>query len=65
MAPEHRSYREQIEQERKRRDAERVEAERAYAIERTRENGRDDLAALLEASKISAGEAFFRLHARR
>ena len=65
MSPELRSYRQQIEQERKRRDAELAEAERAYAISRTREKGRDDLAAFLEAGEISAGEAFFRLHARR
>jgi len=45
--------------------AELTEAERAYAISRTREKDRDDLAALLEAAKISAAEAFFRLHARR
>ena len=65
MAPDHRSYREHIEQERKRRDAELAAAECAYAIDRTREKDRDDLAALLEAGEISAGEAFFRLHARR
>jgi len=64
MAPEHRSYREQIEQERERRDAELAEVERAYAISRTREKGRDDLAALLEAGEIAAGEALIRLHSR-
>jgi hypothetical protein len=62
----HRSYRRQVRQEqRKRRDAELTEAERAYAIERTRGKGRDDLTRMLEAGTISAGEAFFRLHARR
>jgi hypothetical protein len=66
LAMKHRSYRRQKQQEqRRRRDAELTEAERAYAIGRTREKGRDDLASLLEAGQISAGEAFFRLHARR
>ena len=63
--PEHRSYRQQMEQEQKRRDAERAALERAYAVSRAREKGRDDFAALLEAEEISAGEAFYRLHARR
>ena len=39
--------------------------ERDLALQRAREFGRGDLAELLEAGEISAGEAFFRLHARR
>jgi hypothetical protein len=54
-----------MEQHRARRDAERAALERDLAINRTRKRGRDDLAELLEAGEISAGEAFFRLHARR
>jgi hypothetical protein len=49
----------------RRRDAERTELERDLALQRARELGREDLAELLEAGQISAGEAFFRLHARR
>ena len=60
-----RSYRQEAEQERQRRDAERSALERDLALQRAREFGRDDLAELLEAGEISAGEAFFRLHARR
>ena len=59
----HWSYRREVKQEqRQRRDAERAEAERGYAIERTR---REDLAAPLEAGEIGPGESFMRLHARR
>jgi hypothetical protein len=57
-------YRQQIEQARQQRDAELAEAERIYAIAPAREKGRQDLAALLEAAEISAGEAFVRLHGR-
>jgi ParB family transcriptional regulator, chromosome partitioning protein len=60
-----RSYRQEAEQERQRRDAERSALERDLALQRAREFGRGDLAELLEAGEISAGEAFFRLHARR
>jgi hypothetical protein len=34
-------------------------------IRRVRDRGREDLAELLAAGRISAGEAFLRLHARR
>ena len=62
----HWSYRREVKQEqRQRRDAERAEAERGYAIERTRAKGREDLAAPLEAGEIGPGELFMRLHARR
>jgi hypothetical protein len=65
LPDDHTSYWQEMEQHRAGRDAERAALERAYAIERAREKGRDDLAELLEAGTIGAGEAFFRLHARR
>ena len=65
LAPDHRSYRQEMEEFHRRRDAERTELERDLALQRARELGREDLAELLEAGQISAGEAFFRLHARR
>ena len=47
------------------RRAKRREAERSALEQRAREFGRDDLAELLEAGKITTGEAFYRLHTRR
>ena len=52
------------EEARQREAAERAANELAYALERMREKGRNDLAALLEAGEISAIEAFTRLHGR-
>jgi hypothetical protein len=54
MAPDHRLYREQMEQDRQHRDA-RAALERDLALQRAREFGRDDLAELLEAGTISVG----------
>ena len=51
---DHKSYRQQMDEHRAQRDAERAELERDLALKRTRERGRDDLAELLEAGQISA-----------
>ena len=51
-------------EETKRREAELAEAERVYAISRAYQKGRPDLAARLEAGRISVTEAFVRLHTR-
>ena len=43
---------------------EQAAAELAYARERLREKGREDLIALLETGEITVNEAFIRLHRR-
>jgi hypothetical protein len=52
------------EEARQREATERAANELSYALERMREKGRNDLAALLEAGEISVIEAFTRLHGR-